>query len=345
MVRNFVRKLRQIRWWEVAALKLIDRLAGADPSTGTRRWTFPTWLLSTMLHLAIIASFATWTVRSTRSLPSEEKMEVGIMLRSETDSSTVYETTEERFEQPNPGETFETPELEKTDDVLRETPVTEATQAVTPDIDLLATAGQSLKEAQPFMPKASTPLGGGRSRTRFFSAEDVGKSFVWVIDRSASMSHRDAMQLAVREILNNLAHLDPKTQFQVIFYHTQWDAIPSPGGSLLQASRANIEKTKDFLSKMTASGGTNHNPALLAAFQLQPEVIYFLTDADMMTDKDVEMLTAKNRQSNPPATIHTVEFGSGPAVAADKPLRQLARENDGTYSYVNLENFSPRSQK
>lgn len=325
--------------------KLIDRLAGADPATGRRRWTLPTWAISALLHLAVIASFATWTIRTARSLPAEQNMEVGIMLRSENESSTVYETTEERFEQPSPTQGFETPELEMVDDVLRESTVTDPKTELTPDIDLLATAGQSLKQSQPLLPKTSVPLGGGRSRTRFFAAEDVGKSFVWVIDRSASMSHRNAIGLAINEIINNLGNLDDDTKFQVIFYHTEFDLIPSQGGNLLPASRANIEKTKDFLSKMTASGGTNHNPALLAAFKLQPEVIYFLTDADMMTAQDVESLTKANRRSRPPATIHTIEFGAGPAVAIDKPLRQLARENDGTYSYVNLDNFSTPGKK
>lgn len=325
--------------------KLVDRLASADPATGRRRWTIPTWAVSLLLHAAVILSLGTWTLRTARSLPAEEKMEVGIMLRSETPSSTIYETNTDRFEQPSPGETLTTPELETVDDLLRDTPSVNPVAEVSPDVELLATAGQVVKNAQPFLPKASVPLGGGRSKTRFFAAEDVGTSFVWVIDRSASMSHRNAIELAKREILNNLDNLDADTKFQVIFYHTEFDAIVNLEAGLLKATRENIEKTRRFLKEMTAMGGTEHNPALAAAFKLRPEVIYFLTDADMMTERDVQMLTQLNRQSPRPATVHTIEFGSGPAVDYNKPLRQLAKENDGTYSYVNLENFSTRGSQ
>lgn len=322
--------------------KNIDRLASADPRLGGRRWALPMWLLSTLMHAGLILLLAATWVTTSKSLPAEETMDVGIVLKSETPTSVVFESDNEIFEEPLLSDPLQSTELDALDETFREP--TTATKDVVPDLEMLATAGQSVEQAQKFLPPAAMPVGGGRSRTRFFNAEDVGKSFIWIVDRSASMSHRDALGLAKREIVTNLDILAPETRFQVIFYNTAFNMIPSPGNKLLPASTGNLSRAKSFLKEVAATGGTEHNPALLAAFKLQPEVIYFLTDADMMTDRDVEMLTKVNRKSRPPATIHTIEFGNGPRLSSNKPLRRLSALNDGTYSYINVEKFTKRTK-
>ncbi|MGL5096071.1 MAG: hypothetical protein ACRDD1_10810, partial [Planctomycetia bacterium] len=125
-------------------------------------------------------------------------------------------------------------------------------------------------------------------------------------------------------------------EFQVIFYNTTPTRMDG-GGKLLTAERVNIERIKRFLDTIVPSGGTEHLSALNAAMDLNPEVIYFLTDADNMTDRDVLKLSERNHRQKRPATIFAVEFGQGPAGAVDKPLRRFARDNDGVYTYVNVE--------
>jgi hypothetical protein len=94
------------------------------------------------------------------------------------------------------------------------------------------------------------------------------------------------------------------------------------------------------IQRIVPEGGTNHVKPLNMAFRLRPEVIYYLTDADMLSDDDVASLTAINRQAPIPATVFAIEFGNGPNLSTYKPLRRLAAENDGVYSYINVMEFA-----
>ena len=310
----------------------------ADPARQRRRWILPSWGMSLLLHASLMLGVAPLALRTARSLPAEETVEVGIVLKSSTPEATVYETAEEVFAEANPTELLETAPV----DTLAEIAGPQASPATIPELQLeesiLGTASQAMRQAQAALPPAARP-GGQPARTKFFSAEAQGHSFVWVIDRSASMAYRNAIELAKQEALKSVSALSPQHTFQMIFYNNEPEVMPLGEGRMLEATRARIVAAKRYLGTVQASGGTQHHAALLAAFALQPEVIYFLTDADDMTEQDVHSLTRVNRRSRPPATIYAIEFGNGLQVDQDKPLRLLAELNDGTYTYVNVLGF------
>jgi hypothetical protein len=63
---------------------------------------------------------------------------------------------------------------------------------------------------------------------------------------------------------------------------------------------------------------------------LQPDVLFFATDADDLTVEQIDKMTRYNVRH---CAIHVIEFSEGPEGAAS-PLRLLAAQNGGTYRRV-----------
>jgi hypothetical protein len=89
-----------------------------------------------------------------------------------------------------------------------------------------------------------------------------------------------------------------------------------------------------FIAGIEADGGTRHLDALKLALQMQPDVIFFLTDADepRLTRSELRQV----RYWNNGTTINAIEFGFGPSPGRDNFLRQLARQNSGAFAYVDI---------
>ena len=66
---------------------------------------------------------------------------------------------------------------------------------------------------------------------------------------------------------------------------------------------------------------------------MQPDVIFFLTDADdpMPENELAEVIQLNQRAA---ATICAIQFGEGPEQKADNFLVQLARRTGGQFGYV-----------
>ncbi len=86
---------------------------------------------------------------------------------------------------------------------------------------------------------------------------------------------------------------------------------------------------------IVADGGTRHEEALWMALKLQPDVIFFLTDADQ-PELSPAQLEKIHRTNNGRCSINTIEFGLGPPIHNDNFLVRLARENNGKYTYVDV---------
>ena len=106
----------------------------------------------------------------------------------------------------------------------------------------------------------------------------------------------------------------------------------------MPATAANKVRVQGQLQTVAPDGGTDHMVALRTALGLKPEVIFFLTDADLMTNNDVNAILAEANGSR----IQAVEFGRGTDLGMQTPLRRLATTTGGTYRYIDVTNF-PRS--
>jgi von Willebrand factor type A domain len=187
--------------------------------------------------------------------------------------------------------------------------------------------------------------GGGVGRgigpgTEFFGAREHGRSFAYVIDCSGSMATRNSLEVAKRELLSSLNVLPPDARFSVIFYNLKVRVFNDPSGQqgLMPATSANKVRVQNQLRTVSPDGGTDHMLALRAALGLRPEVVFFLTDADLMSNNDVNEILAEAAGSR----IQAVEFGRGSDLGMETPLRRLATTTGGTYRYIDVTSF-PRS--
>jgi len=176
--------------------------------------------------------------------------------------------------------------------------------------------------------------GAGAAATTFFDVPAQGRSVIYVIDRSGSMGAGGRLDLARREVLASLQKLAPEVRFQVIAYNRFAEPLRIAGHSdLLAATPENKQQTAAVLAGLLPEGGTEHLQALKQALLLQPEVIYFLTDADDLHPDQVRALTRLNHGRT---AIHTIELTGVNRDRADMPLHVLARENGGKYRAVEV---------
>ena len=185
--------------------------------------------------------------------------------------------------------------------------------------------------------------GGGIGRgsgpgTKFFGTEEHAGSFAYVIDCSGSMQSRGSLDIAKRELMASLAQLPPDARFSVVFYNLRANVFSDPQGrrGLMPATAANKERVRSLLSEVVPDGGTDHMLALRTAFDLRPEVIYFLSDGDLMSSRDVVELKADSG----PSRVHAIEFGLGEDLREVGPLHRLATLTGGSFRYIDVRKFT-----
>jgi hypothetical protein len=187
-------------------------------------------------------------------------------------------------------------------------------------------------------PGAKTVPTAGRGRTKVYGLNGEGFKFVYVFDRSGSMggSGNKALNSAKRELLRSLSELGDTHQFQIIFYN-EAPSIMRLGGAtnLMFANEANKREAERFVASITADGATQHEPALLAALRMAPDVVFFLTDADQ-PELSPPQLERIKRVNGGRAVINTIEFGLGPKIRKFNFLDALAAENGGASAYVDM---------
>lgn len=184
--------------------------------------------------------------------------------------------------------------------------------------------------------------GGGIGRgvgpgAEFFGVRAPGRSFAFVIDRSGSMSNYRKLETAKRELLESLELLAPNTRFCVIFYNQEPHPIRSRRGqSGLVAADADARRwVEQQLPALTATGGTNHSQALRAGLATGAEVVFFLTDGQLLTPTDGARLEREAGSTR----VQVIEFGVGPDSGVANPSRSLALATGGQYRYLDVLRF------
>lgn len=182
------------------------------------------------------------------------------------------------------------------------------------------------------------PSEGGKAHTSLFGVVGEGYKFVYVFDRSGSMggSGRNSLRAVKAELLQSLKMLDTVHQFQIIFYNERPVLFNPTGtpGRLAFATEANKQRAIRFIDSIVSDGGTNHEDALKLAIRLQPDVIFFLTDADDPKLSAAQL--AKIRDMAAGIVISAIEFGPGPKPEGASFLAELAHQNAGGYAYVDI---------
>lgn len=183
----------------------------------------------------------------------------------------------------------------------------------------------------------------GRQRAAFLGLNAPAQRVVYVIDCSASMSQNHRLQVAQRELLRSISRLDPKQQFEIVFYRDKpipmstWDRSLN---GLRPATPENLKAAEQFVRQMDASNGTDHIPAIRQALALSPDVIFLLTDASepRLTDKEIREIAQACRGK---IHVYAIEFGIlADAGSIPSFLKKLADRTAADYRYFDVTRFS-----
>ncbi|HEV2949109.1 MAG TPA: hypothetical protein VGX70_17170 [Gemmataceae bacterium] len=161
----------------------------------------------------------------------------------------------------------------------------------------------------------------------FFEIETRAKNIVYVIDRSVSMGPNGKLARAKHELLHSLEQLPADARFQIILFNRSVEILNGDQGmSLLPATLENRRRADQFLSSALSEGGTLPLPALKRALALKPDVIFFLSDAEDLSDRDVREITRLNAGR---AKIQVVVLEGGHYDNQNSVLSMLAHINRG----------------
>ncbi len=312
----------------------------------------PAWALSIVTHVAIGVILGLTLQTAPRGAAIEPERSAGIVLVQKNRGHREY------FQDPG--------------DSNIEVPSTTADAAPSTPTEALPSASQPPSEVAGVLPRGDESLAdgsdlahalpaadgmtagvtrakdfGGGVQTSVFGAQGVGTKFVYVFDRSSSMEGFEGrpMAAAKHELIASLGDLGDVHQFQIVFYNDRLsvcNARPGLAPRLLYGNERDRTVAIDFVRGMSGSGGTRHFPALMLALSMNPDVIFFLTDAgepSLSTDELAQIARANRRYG---VTINSIEFGVGRYSGDLNFLVKLAKQNNGYHTYVDVTKLPPR---
>ena len=309
----------------------------SSSSSDDLRRGVPAWLMSLAIH-AMMLSIVGFTLRFTpRGVALEPDRNVGIVLVHQQEERREYFDGDSLDAQQEPSET------------VSSQPATQPTREAVEAVDL---AGVMPALDEPLLGQDASPdagqmtsgsqsgrVGGqGSAQTEVFGITGTGSRFLYVFDRSGSMEGYGGRPLAAAkaELLASLDDLEDTHQFQIIFYNESPNLFRTGDGTprLIYADANGKRLAQKFVRGISANGGTRHMSALRLALGMDPDVLFFLTDAaePQLTPDQLNRVHRMNRG----AAIHCIEFGFGPQLRRDNFLVRLAQQNGGEHAYVDI---------
>lgn len=182
------------------------------------------------------------------------------------------------------------------------------------------------------MQAASARLAGGTGEgdgnVGFFGTEAVGRSFVFIVDCSGSMKGY-RFSRARAELNRAVGDLTPRQEFFVIFYNHGALPMYQSGSreSLVVATRTAVHRARRWINNREAGGGTKPDEAIRLALEMEPDVIFLLSDGKF--DRTARNVARENNKHG--AIIHTIAFQHRGSEAL---LKGIATDNDGRYRFV-----------
>ena len=155
------------------------------------------------------------------------------------------------------------------------------------------------------------------------------RELILVIDNSGSMSGA-SMEQAIEAADRALARLQPGDRFNVVRFDDTYDVLfttPVP------AEPGNVARARAYVRSLTADGGTEMLPALLAAFEGQAPAgflrqVVLATDAAVGNEDELLQMIESNRGE---ARLFPVGIGSAPN---GHFLRKAAEAGRGTQTVI-----------
>ncbi|MDA1142521.1 MAG: VWA domain-containing protein [Planctomycetota bacterium] len=174
------------------------------------------------------------------------------------------------------------------------------------------------------MKKASDAVPG--QTVEFMNARAFGSRFVYVIDKSGSMSGK-RLEYAKNALLSSLSQYSGNTAFFIIFYDTEVHEMPA--NELLPATAENLDDCTKWIRGIKAGGKTNPSRAIIRALDLAPDAVFLLSDG-LFHDSFPAMIQALN-DTDHPVVINTIAFMSDEGAEV---LTKIAEQSGGQYVFV-----------
>ena len=298
---------------------------------GQRHRLPPAWYVSVAAHVAVLLSLALLTF----ALDSPRDIQLTATVSATVDSETdVTELTVEAFDELP---TSLADEVSLTAEVVREE-VSSIGQNVAPipleesargDVANLLDSLDDLGAMD--ATSGSAPRGLGRDgTTNFFGVAGRGTRVAFVVDGSNSMTG-GRFETTLNEIARAVAALKPRQQFFVIFFSDMAYPMfhPLAADTWAPATNDNKRRLVDWLPTVEMCTGGRIVDALAMALDLEPHVIYLLSDGEM-SERAVRSLVGLAEQD---VILHTL----GMTVTGFEPeskLRRIATAFGGTYAPV-----------
>ena len=162
----------------------------------------------------------------------------------------------------------------------------------------------------------------------FFGTKSKGSRFVFVIDKSGSMGDKKKFVRAKRELIKTLRALPKNSRFMIYFFDEGSEQMPV--NNMMAAVPINISWAEDWVNSVGMGGGTDPRKALKSGFSLKPDTVWLLTDGVFDNESGV---LAQIRSANPKSTARINALAIMDR-GGEKVLKQIAKENDGTYRFV-----------
>ena len=300
--------------------------------------------MSTVLHIVLIVALALTIRTTTVGPPGEPQRAVGVVLARAAGEKTDYFDEADAASQAS-SRSPTTNSTATTESVYRRPKIRRDLGGVLPRpkksplaVDLQATCCPSAVALTAALVADAAATTAVKRRRRVYGLTGQGSKFIYVFDRSGSMSGYGGRPLrsAKGELVASLQDLDRVHQFQIIFYNQdpQVFALAAAAPRMEFGDDGGKAAATKFVNGIIASGGTEHVRPLRMALALRPDVIFFLTDADEPQLNADEL--AEIQRMNKGTQIHAIEFGFGPESGDDNFLKRLARQNCGQHAYVDI---------
>jgi hypothetical protein len=170
---------------------------------------------------------------------------------------------------------------------------------------------------------------GGIDQVSFFGATSYTKRVVFVVDNSQSMKGKK-FERCKEELLTAVSNLSPRQQFYVIFFSDKEHPMLEPDAPKdpLNLDTKSWESFHRWVDDLELKRGTRAKSALVKAFELEPDVIFLLTDGQF-TDKTYDYLMGLEETK---VKIHTIGFQARAAGA--EVLQAIAKKFGGEYTDI-----------
>lgn len=176
--------------------------------------------------------------------------------------------------------------------------------------------------------------GGGGPPASFVGVRTNALKIVYLCDASGSMlSVFPALQ---RQLRLSIEGLKLPQSFGVVIFS---DTFKTLDNKLQLANPDNKRKASEFVTTLSASGGTKPNAGIAAAFSLQPQLIYVLTDGFDQGDPREVLEQFRKLNKDKRVKVNTILLKSADDPELVNLLKTIASENGGVYKEVDKQDF------